>query len=426
MNCNWKHQISYLIGFLVLSVGLFAISSCSNSASIKADQQRNLYDWEAKLIHPELMVYHHSADSSTLYFKLLSDELLYTRSGPEDAFSAKLKFFIEIKDLTSGGIDSLEFNYSDINPEQASRQIIGKHRFKLKDQTYYDFRIKITDLSRKTSVMERLRVEKSPGLIRENMLIIDDETLAPLFGSYCGVGKSLLMSSDRYQTEKLSISESKSNLPLPPPPYSYSEPKLDFILEQEEELSSIGDLYYFALDSSMNVIRSADGLSAFALFGYPQPYPEVRELDQLIQSMRYITSRSEFKKITSSSYPKKALDEFWIETAGSKEKARSLIKTYYRRVREANIYFSGICEGWKSDRGLVHIVFGNPNKIIVERDKETWVYGEDSNISALTFTFRKKTHPYSNNLYVLDRSALYKPGWDQAVANWRRGRVFSE
>jgi len=426
MNYTLKRQINYLIGFLLLSTGLFAISSCSNSGAIKADQQRNLYDWEAKLIHPELMVYHQSTDSSTFYFKLFSDELLYTRSGPEDPFSARMKFFLEVKDLKTGSIDSLEFNYYDINPEQESRQIIGKHRFKLKDLTYYDLRIKITDLSRKTSVIERLRVEKSPGLIRENMLIIDDETLAPVFGNYSGVGRSLLMSSDRYKAEKLSISESKSDLPLPPPPYSYSEPKLDLGLEQEEELSSIGDLYLLSLDSSINVIRSADGLSSFALFGRPQPYPEVRELDQLIQSMRYITSRSEFKKITSSSYPKKALDEFWIETAGTKEKARSLIRTYYRRVREANIYFSGITEGWKSDRGLVHIVFGNPNKIIVESDKEIWVYGEDSNISALTFTFRKKTHPYSHNLYVLDRSALYKPGWDQAVANWRRGRVFSE
>ena len=99
MNYTLKRQINYLIGFLLLSTGLFAISSCSNSGAIKADQQRNLYDWEAKLIHPELMVYHQSTDSSTFYFKLFIDELLYTRSGPEDPFSARMKFFLEVKDL---------------------------------------------------------------------------------------------------------------------------------------------------------------------------------------------------------------------------------------------------------------------------------------------------------------------------------------
>lgn len=426
MNSVRTYSVSYLT--LLISGVLFSalFISCGGTTALRADQERNLYDWEAKILHPSAMVYHQSADSSTFYFRLFSDELLYTRSQPDEEFSAKLKFFLEIKQISTGEIDSLFFTYEDINPDKEVRQIIGKHRFPLADEGDYIVRVNVRDLSRRSNANLKLEVRKTSGLIRENMLIINEESLAPVFGNDANIGEPLLMSSDRLAPETLYHSKALGSLPLPPPPYSYSEPKLDVELGESSPLTATGAFYSLELDTALNVIRNESGASSFALFGRPGDYPEVRDLDQLIESMRYITSRSEFKKITTSSYPKKALDEFWIETAGSKEKARELIKTYYRRVREANLYFSSISEGWKSDRGLVHIVFGNPNKILLEPGKEVWVYGEDSNISALTFTFKKTRHPYSNNVYVLDRSSLYKPGWDQAVANWRRGRVFSE
>ncbi len=424
LRCFSSVRIPVLFLWAVMAFAF--LSSCGSSAALRADQERNLYDWEAKILHPSIMVYHQSADSSTLYFKLFSDELLYTRAQPNEEFSAKLKFFLEIQEKSTGEVDSLFFTYEDINPDQEVREIIGKHRFSLADGSEYTFRVNVRDLSRRSNANLKLDVRKTPGMIRENMLIIDEESLAPIFGNDASIGRPLLMSSDRLSPEPLYHSKALESLPLPPPPYSYSEPKLDVELGESSVLQPIGAFYSFQLDTALNVIRDESGAYSFALFGRPGDYPEVRDLNQLIESMRYITSRSEFKKITTSSYPKKALDEFWIETAGSKEKARELIKTYYRRVREANLYFSSISEGWKSDRGLVHIVFGNPNKILLEPGKEVWVYGEDSNISALTFTFKRTRHPYSNNVYILDRSSLYKPGWDQAVANWRRGRVFSE
>ena len=31
-------------------------------------------------------------------------------------------------------------------------------------------------------------------------------------------------------------------------------------------------------------------------------------------------------------------------------------------------------EGWRTDRGLVHIIFGTPNSIYKNDDTETWIY----------------------------------------------------
>ncbi|MEO0404156.1 MAG: GWxTD domain-containing protein [Bacteroidota bacterium] len=216
------------------------------------------------------------------------------------------------------------------------------------------------------------------------------------------------------------------SLPLPPPPDAYQQPRYDFN-EDEKFINQLsGGIMSMRLDSGMHIFSSPNLTGSMTLFARVRDYPEVRELETLITSIRYICSRNEYRKINDSNYPKKELDNFWIETAGSKDKAKDLISEYYNRVRESNIYFSSVTEGWRTDRGLVHVVFGNPNKVLKEGSAEVWIYGEENNLNSLTFRFVKKDHPHTHNLYVLERNPMYKPGWDRAVSAWRNGRIFAQ
>ena len=83
-------------------------------------------------------------------------------------------------------------------------------------------------------------------------------------------------------------------------------------------------------------------------------------------------------------HPKQALDAFWLACTPSTENARSLLNTYYGRVEEANASFSGLVEGWRSDRGMVHIVFGVPQRIRSDTWNEYWTYGEEGTANALS------------------------------------------
>ena len=127
--------------------------------------------------------------------------------------------------------------------------------------------------------------------------------------------------------------------------------------------------------------------------------------------------------MAASSDPKAALDVFWLSCANEKDQGAQLISTYYGRVEEANRYFSGILPGWKTDRGMVHIVFGVPNKIRKSRESEWWIYGDEDSVNSVTFRFLKVEHPWDDNFYALGRNIQFRMPWDRMVTNWRNGRV---
>jgi GWxTD domain-containing protein len=90
------------------------------------------------------------------------------------------------------------------------------------------------------------------------------------------------------------------------------------------------------------------------------------DLNQAIEQMRYIAKKDGVKKILSAPPEKRreAFLKFWREndpTPGTE--ANELMEEYYRRVNYANASFRGFREGWKTDMGMVYIVFGAPNEI---------------------------------------------------------------
>ena len=105
--------------------------------------------------------------------------------------------------------------------------------------------------------------------------------------------------------------------------------------------------------------------------------------------------------------------------------AKSLIREYYKRVEIANRYFGTYREGWKTDRGIIFIVYGQPSTIYKDLNSESWIYGEENNILSVKFTFRKIRSEESDNIFILQRSEDYKSNWYRAVDDWRQGRINS-
>jgi len=90
------------------------------------------------------------------------------------------------------------------------------------------------------------------------------------------------------------------------------------------------------------------------------------DLDLAIEQMRYYAKKDVVKKILSAPPDRRreAFLKFWKEidpTPGTE--ANEVMEEYYRRVNYANDNFRGFREGWKTDMGMVYIVFGAPNEI---------------------------------------------------------------
>jgi len=89
-------------------------------------------------------------------------------------------------------------------------------------------------------------------------------------------------------------------------------------------------------------------------------------LDVAIEQLQYIASRKEMKKLRNAPKDKKKeyFDAFWKAkdpTPGTE--TNELMDEYYRRVEFANQHFSGFREGWKTDMGMIYILFGPPNDV---------------------------------------------------------------
>ncbi|MRR13640.1 GWxTD domain-containing protein, partial [bacterium] len=101
-----------------------------------------------------------------------------------------------------------------------------------------------------------------------------------------------------------------------------------------------------------------------AVFG--PAFPRLTSIAQLIGPLAYFARPDEIGEILSAGTPeaqRSRFDRFWLRLAGSPESATNVIRQYYTRVEQANLLFSSYKEGWKTDKGMVYIVFGPPGYV---------------------------------------------------------------
>jgi GWxTD domain-containing protein len=149
----------------------------------------------------------------------------------------------------------------------------------------------------------------------------------------------------------------------------------------------------------------------------------MRDVPEMIRATRYIATRDEYRTMREARNPKAALDNFWLQFVGRPEQARELIRTYYGRIHDANVFFSGLKEGWSTDRGMVYVVFGHPDRTRRDRFGETWIYGEEGDVNALIFRFSNRASGDDFNTYELERYPGFRSPWEAMVSSWRRGKI---
>jgi GWxTD domain-containing protein len=130
--------------------------------------------------------------------------------------------------------------------------------------------------------------------------------------------------------------------------------------------------------------------------------------------------------MANSSNIKSAVDDFWLEMSGNSERAKELVRKYYSRVVGANKLFTSFKEGWKTDRGMILIIYGAPNLVYKTSNSESWIYGDGSSLLSMTFNFIKVINPFTDNDFELTRSPIYQNTWYSSVDSWRHGRAFNE
>jgi len=153
-------------------------------------------------------------------------------------------------------------------------------------------------------------------------------------------------------------------------------------------------------------------------------FPKMTRPEKLVKPVLYVSTSTEMNELNSTSDAKKSFDKYWLGLmSGNEEVARKAIRAYYNRVEEANNLFTTYKEGWKTDKGMIYIVLGPPDRVQRSRDREVWVYNRRANVSEINFTFNRKLNQFVDDHYELVRYAEYQPVWYPIVEAWRTGAI---
>lgn len=164
--------------------------------------------------------------------------------------------------------------------------------------------------------------------------------------------------------------------------------------------------------------------TGFGFMLVDERYPRLTRPETLVKPLIYMSTSQEIKAVNDNPNAKQALDKFFLAiTDGNQMVSKKIIKNYYHRIEEANRLFTSYKEGWKTDKGMVYTILGPPNKVQRSRDREVWVYAQNTNFSEIIFTFNRKPNQFTENFYELVRYPEYQAYWFPFVEAWRTGNV---
>ncbi len=412
----------YFIILLIVSLVLFGCYSASN---LNIQNLSSLYENSTSAPETKTIVWHSDPNYSIVYYTLDLNDFLYARQKPTDKPGAEFSVRYELYESYESDviIDSLTVFFSDTTYYGMQQRLLENCSIPARYGNNYLLKLIITDINKKQARSTFVNIYKKNKFSSQNFLVqtIDD---LPYFEKYLAGSQSVRIKLNDASASSLFVRYYRRNFPIATPPFAMddSDPfnyaadsvfSIDFNGIETGELSFEKEgFYHIQIDTNRK--------SGLTLFNFYHDFPDITSTSQILGPIRYLTTRKEFSIISTSGNVKLAVDSFWIEHSGNRERARSQISRYYNRVKDANLYFTSYLEGWKSDRGIIYIIYGPPNIVYRSSEVETWIYGEQGNLLSIKFNFAKLINPFTDNDYLITKSPTYKEGWYNAVATWRR------
>lgn len=158
-------------------------------------------------------------------------------------------------------------------------------------------------------------------------------------------------------------------------------------------------------------------------------YPTVKNARELARPLFYLMEEDEYEElvaIQNSDSLKEAIDRFWLSNVKSVSDAKNVIELYYERVEEANKQFSNFKEGWKTDTGMIYILFGPPWFVETSVNQMLWSYSYDRSDPRYNYFFERPKMPnefFPFDNYLLERNQQYFNVQYQQIQRWLSGDI---
>ncbi len=403
---------------------MLILSSCI--ATKKAEKtERNvayIYNPNSSYIHPDYEIYHKNDSITEIFVRINTSELLFNQANARNILLSHISFHYELYEVsdTTDKIAADTGRY-DFEIPQAEEAYIAKMICRADDHKSYVLRIFMFDRMRNYWLQTFLQIDKRNRMNSQNYLLLSKQNFIFFNKIVKAKDTCVIVSPNNAGSDKSFICFYKKINRYSPVETGVTS----------EVLQNHDSCWHVNLKDTMGInfpeegsyIIRTDSLNESGLLvqQFGNNFPDIKTYHEMTGPMAYLTSVDEYRQIISSYKVKVEIDNFWLKAAGTTEKARELIKIYYNRVKYANVYFTSDREGWKTDRGMIYILFGPPPKLYKSNNEEKWVYTQSN--QEVPFIFQKRDNPYSANDFILKPSNHIEPAIDQMIELWTQGNI---
>lgn len=422
-------------GILLASV----FSSCKTTQqAVDYKDLSYLYNPTKSPINPRYNVVNQTDESSVLSVRFSTSDLFFSEANPQGVPTAAVLLTVKLYSMSQGKTlaDTAVLNLSIVKVT-GKQEYIFSIPLKVEKSAEYLVEIKILDRLRLIVAQDFVQFNTLSYNNRYNFRVQGHSDKNELFSPVLRIDEYVNLVYSRGHVDSLFISFYKPFIEVPDPPSMLlPEKTLDYeptqvvAIPYSETLPIMfprEGIFLCSVDRSIK-----DG---FTFLNFGTTYPKLTTPEVMIAPLSYLASVDEMTELRSAVKPKAALDAFWIKCGGNVDKARELIRIYYTRTLYSNYYFTSYKEGWRSERGMIYIIYGPPDKVYKTSDGESWGYKKPViksrwggrftvTDSYLFFNFKKRKNNFSDNDFYLSRSETLVTFWDKAIASWRKGIVF--
>jgi len=479
-NPNFLSRSANKKPFVLLTFIIFLFSGCIQTDSVNNPSSNvqyytpgtpyfslgavGRYDEEQK---PEVQV----------YLKLPYNNLIFKRNPANDTYNAKVQIRLELyrleetknQEVTKSFVQSIDVK--SYQETQSYNQFQFDHLFDVQPGQY-ELNAVLVDKNSEQSILKKLRI--NVPTIREDSFIVSDIQLmsntkkdtaeyttaevsynvSPTFNSLRTELQMVVPNSNNNLNVRMYLLKLESDT-LPA--------RLPYDATPNRGSLQFKGINYKKADTLQNSFRKLEGITGLLKIDFPLPklsygnyeieiitrtssgvelfrkdkefaikeesYPRIDDVKEMAQALKYIMDTEEYEEMMSHQTGKElkfAFDKFWLTLYENEPMARRMIKTYYSRVEEANKLFPSFKEGWKTDRGMIYIVMGEPIHTEENGDELIWYYPSNNPQygSSIFYLFKKVSptgSPYEH--YVLQRGMGYEWIYRLAVERWRSGKI---
>jgi GWxTD domain-containing protein len=429
-----------IVCLLISGIVLTAVfNSCKTSQQTVDNKDLSyLYNPTKNPINPQYNIINKTDELSELSVRFSTSDLFFSEANPQGVATASILITVKLYSISQGKAlaDTAVLDLSIVK-DTGRQEYIYNLPLKVEKGVEYVAEVKILDRLRLIVAQDFVEFNTLSYNNRYNFRVEGHFDKNELFSSVLRIDEYVNLLYSRGHIDSLYISFYKSFREVPDPPSMLlPEKTLDYDPLQFVAIPYSDSLPMMFPKEGIYLCSIARNIKdGFTFLNLGSTYPKVTTPEKMIEPLIYLTSQDELAELKSAAKPKAALDDFWIKCGGNVDKARELIRIFYTRVLYSNYYFTSYKDGWRSERGMIYIIYGPPDKVYKTADGESWGYKKPVikskwggryavTDSYLFFNFKKRENVFSDNDFYLSRSETLVTFWDKAIASWRKGIVF--